>query len=77
MTARMRQGIRSDLRRILIGRDFETAEDLRAAIENIELEIASPKDDKAITKEDLKEIIQSLKILVLTISQTQYQTLTP
>ena len=61
VTGRMRQGIRPDLRRILIGRDFETAEDLRAAIENIELEIASPKDTTAVTREDLKEILQSLK----------------
>ena len=61
ITARMRQGIRPEIRRILVGRDFDTAEDLRVAIENIEIELATSKDHTAATRDDLKEVVQALK----------------
>ena len=44
-----------------MGRDFATAEDPCAAIENIKLEIGTSKDTTVATKDDLKEVIQALK----------------
>ena len=61
VTARMKQGICPEIWHILVGRDFATAKDLCAAIENIELEIGTSKDTAVATKDDLKEVIQALK----------------
>ena len=65
VTARMRQGIRPEIKCILIGREFEMAEALRAAIENIEIDVVSTNTTTAATKEDLKEIMQSLKNILI------------
>ncbi len=61
VTARMRQGIRPEIKRILVGREFATAEELRATIENIEIDVAATNSVTAATKDDLKELIQNFK----------------
>ena len=61
VTARMRQGVRPEIKRLLIGREFATAEELRNTIEGIEVDVAASADETTVTKEDLKEVIRTLK----------------
>ena len=61
VTARMKQGLRPELRRSLLGRAFASAEELRAAAEDVEIELNATKTETPLTRKDIEEVIKVMQ----------------
>ena len=61
VAARMKQGLRPEIRRALIGQQFQTAEALRTTAEAVELELAATAAPAPATKSDIKALISAMK----------------
>ena len=61
VAARMKQGMCPEIRRALIGQQFQTAEALRTTAEAVELELAATTTPAPATKSDIKALIAAMK----------------
>ena len=70
VAARMKQGLRAEIKRALIGHELGTAEELRATIEGIEMEMAAASVEAApADRGELRDVIQALKATILECKQ--------
>ena len=59
--ARMKQGLRPEIQRALIGKQFQTAEAWWTTAEVVELELAATTAPAPATKTDIKALIAAMK----------------
>ena len=61
VAARMRQELRPEIKRLMIGQQFANTEDLRSAAEAIEVELQTLGPANPVTKTDLQELVSAVQ----------------